>query len=143
MTIHSNEILRAAKQAQIALIPLSNDQQTTFWTNFQSRFQLDLNSPLWNQINFSINEFDPNGWRRLPALFNSWPNLFFCDYYRGAPVYRFESQEALLSLLEESFHFVFYISSLDMKQIGVFDDHECLRYSGDLGESLKPNQGST
>lgn len=130
MTIHLNEILRAASQAQIMLNPLPQDQQSQFWIELQSRFGLDLDVPLWNQIQFSINEVDPNGWQRLPSYFNRWPNLFFCDHYREVPIYQFECQEDLLSLLSESFHFVFYIASPDFEQLGVFDDHECLRYIG-------------
>lgn len=129
MTIHLDEILRAAAQTQITLTPLTVAQQALFWKSLQTRFQLDLDSPLWSQMKFSTNEFDPNGWQRLPSFFSHWPNLFFCDHYRGVPVYQFASKEDLLSLLGESFHFVFYIASPDLAQIGVFDDHECLRFS--------------
>lgn len=131
MTVHSKEILRAASHAHIALTPLSVDQQSQFWSGLQSRFDLDLNAPLWNQMKFSINESDPDGWQRLPGFFSHWPNLFFCDHYRGVPVYRFDRKEDLLTLLGESFHFVFYIASPDFAQIGVFDDHECLRFTPD------------
>jgi hypothetical protein len=124
-----SEIKRAAKAVGVDLSTLSLQEESTFWNLMQSKFDIQMDEQLWGQISFKYNQPDPEGWRKLPDLFDSWPNLLFCDAYRNANVYKLSSKADLLAILGESFHFVFYLATPELSEIAVFDDHQCLRSS--------------
>ena len=127
MNILVNEIRRAAEAKNISLEPLSLTNTEIFWNALQKKYDLKMDGQLWCQINFSLNSFDPEGWRKAPDFIPDWPAVMFCDPYKNAPIYKFSNKDDVLALLEESFHFVFYLASFDLSKLVVFDDHECIR----------------
>jgi hypothetical protein len=130
MNILVNEINRAAKKVGLQLAPLSSIRTTLFWKTLQEKYDLKMDGQLWCQMQFSYNRYDPEGWRIAPDLISDWPAIMFFDPYKDVPVLDFSSKEDVLLLLEESFHFVFYLATPDLSRIVVFDDHECLRATG-------------
>jgi hypothetical protein len=130
MSIHTKEILRAYKETNVQLDQLEKDQQEKFWNFFKEKFKLSLDGQLWCQINFEYNKYDPDGWKSAGDFFEEWPVFFFCDAYLHTPIFRIHSKNDLNSILEESFHFVFYLANNDLSKLVVFDDHECLRAKG-------------
>lgn len=123
----ANEIIRASEVSGIRLVPLSLVEEEKIWTSLKSKFNLNMDGQLWCQMEFSYNKLDPEGWRALPNFFSDWPNLMFCDPYKKVPIYQVSSPADLLKVLEESFHFVVYLSRPDLSKVAVFDDHQCLR----------------
>jgi hypothetical protein len=121
------ELLRAAKACDVNLKQLKPEEEVVFWKKLTSKFSLHLDGQIWCQINFSINKFDPEGWRNLADTFDDWPNYIFCDYYHSTTIFVVNSKPDLLKLLGESFHFVVYLATHDLTQLAVFDDHDCLR----------------
>lgn len=127
MNILTNEIVRAAKVSNIYLEQLSKSEKSIFWQKIKSTHKVCLDGQIWCQLNFSFNESNPEGWRRAGDYFDSWPVLLFCDHHLDTPVFKVQYKQNLVDLLGESFGFVFYLTDLDIKQLVVFDDHDCLR----------------
>jgi hypothetical protein len=132
MNILVNEINRACKEKKITLEVLSHIEEEKIWGKLQQKFNLQMDGQLWCQIKFPHNSYDTEGWKRVPEVFEDWPVLMFFDPYKKAPIYKFSSKVDVVKLLEETFHFVFYLASLDLSKIAVYDDHECIRVISDV-----------
>lgn len=127
MNILVNEIRRAAAVKSISLKQLDLINTEVFWNVLQKKYNLKMDGQIWCQIDFTLNSYDPEGWRKAPNYIQDWPAVMFFDPYKNAPIYEFANKDDVLSLLEESFHFVFYLASFDLSKLVVFDDHECIR----------------
>jgi hypothetical protein len=130
MSFITDEILKVIQEFNLEVEVVNREGYQTIFQNIVAMF-LDNNPgyPLWESIVDKASIRDANAWTLLPQFVEDGVILFLeKEDARFAVI--FKQSHQLQILLENSFHFVFYITNPLFEFLLCFNDHDYLIGSG-------------
>ena len=90
--------------------------------------------PLWDHIDLKKKRsvHDSDGWMKVQHYHFKKDIILLTEPKKGYHAYRLESATDLHKLLEESYHFVFYLLDKELSFLICFNDHDYLIGCGDV-----------
>jgi hypothetical protein len=134
-----NEVLDVIKELSINNFKqLSEDDSASIidlilhkYTN-QKKYQF----PLWEYFNSRISVRDEDAWNWIQDFKNNGPYILLFEYCDEKRAFEFDEIEDIVRVLNDSFGFVFYITSKNSEYILCYNDHDFLIVCGSAEEWL-------
>ena len=130
MNFITDEILKVIKQFGLDVEIVSREEYKIIFQKVISIFTgNNLKYPLWSSIIDKVSIRDANGWIYIPQFIDS-SAILFLEKEDAEFAVIFKQPNHFKILLENSFHFVFYITNPSFDYLLCFNDHDYLIGSG-------------
>jgi len=93
--------------------------------------------PLCSNMTDSISLFNPNGWQLIRSFEVESEKILFLEPEISKVCFQFENSLDVVSMLENSYGFVFYITNLNLDYLICFNDHDYLIGCGTAKDWIK------
>lgn len=129
-----DEILRVIQEFSLDVEVFDEGRYQYIFQNVESKFLGgNFSYPLWESIVNKVSVTGTNAWAYLPEFVKDNVVLFL-EPEDGQFAMVFKQAGHLQLLLENSFHFVFYLTDLSFTYLLCYNDHDYLIGSGDAKE---------
>jgi hypothetical protein len=127
MGIISDEISQAIKEYNIPSAYLSIEEYNYFFTEICNKYaDSNFNYPLWDQLISRGSLRDDNGWKYISDFVKDTQAILLLEEETESFGVVLKNGFGLKQLLENTFHFVFYVTNYNFDYLICFNDHDYL-----------------
>lgn len=130
MTFISEWILQAVDAVGCNITALNERESIRIRTCIEEKYAGKGLSPLWERLNDTISEYNPEGWRGIGVFPIESKIIMFFDKNDETTMYLLNNGSDLVALLSECPGFIFYITDDQCNFILCHNDHDYLIVTG-------------
>jgi len=121
------EILSSSQSQGINIIINTSEQSLEMLTQVREKYFVKSNTDiLWENISESVSKQNKDAWRWVRDFVSIYPCIMFFNPIEAKSSIIFENGENLVSILEDTYHFEFYLTNQNTEYLICFNHHDVL-----------------